>query len=453
MKKIKYLLTMFITCVLLTTSVKAAPAYSLSVSSSTVENGKKVTAYVKISNAASWDIQIISSGNTSGCSNRFIDYPGTNQTKTFSTTCTATSLGSITFTIKGDITSEDGTNIEIKNQQPKKVSVVEPRPASQVNTLKSLSVEGYDFNEKFDEEKLEYSLTVPSTVDKIKINASKKDSYSRVEGDGKKEVFEGANKFEINVTSESGSIRTYVVTVNVEDQNPIKVTVDNIDYTVIKTSKNLEIPEGYEETTIKINDVDVPAFVNETTSITLIALKDMSGNVVFHEYSDGNYKKYIELKTNSNVLLPLNINSDVYKNWKQVDIKIDNNTVKALQYKNQETYYIIYAMDLNNGEKSYYLYDSKNNTYQVFNDELYKDLISDNNFYLYMLLGASGLIFLCIIIIIALLNRKPKIKKNVPEEKIQKKKVTKEEILSENTTRLDTFDDIKTTDMKKKRNK
>ena len=76
-------------------------------------------------------------------------------------------------------------------------------------------------------------------------------------------------------------------------------------------------------------------------------------------------------------------------------------------------------MDLNTGENHYYLYDSINDTYQVFDEELFNSLNSDVEFYMYMLFGASGLIVLCLVIILCISknkNKKDKKNKDVIEE-------------------------------------
>ena len=416
MKKINYLLFSLISLFVFSLSVKAAPSYSFNVKS-TVENGKSVVASVTVSGTAAWNIKIISAGATAGCSNSWADATsnGGNTTKTFSTTCRATSLGSITFTLSGDITSSDGANIGVSGT--KKVTVVEPRAASTVNSLKSLSVEGFEISPEFDADTLEYSVKVPSTVEKIKIIASKKDGYSTVEGDGEKEVEEGINRVEVKVTSESGETRVYVVNVDVEDLNPINVSVNGKSYTVVKSSKNLEIPNNYLETTVNISGVDVVAFKNEITNITLVALKDESGNVNYFIYDNGKYEKYIELSSNILVLSPLDVDKVLFNNFKIVDKSINGNNIKVLQYKNLDKYYVIYAMDVNSGEYNYYLYDSINSAYQLFNEELFNDLVSDANFYLYMLCGAGVLIILCMIIILSMSKRRKKVAK-IPKNAI-----------------------------------
>ena len=154
-----------------------------------------------IKNVASWQVTITSSGSTSGCTQTFSDVTsdGENTTKKLSVTCKSTSTGIINFVMSGDITSSDGTNTKISGS--KSVTVVTPREKSTNNDLKSLSVEGYEISPKFDKDVNEYSVTVPSTVEKINIVAKKADSYSSIEGTGEKTVEEGVNTFEIVVTS------------------------------------------------------------------------------------------------------------------------------------------------------------------------------------------------------------------------------------------------------------
>ena len=222
MKRIKYIVFSFLVNIVTLGVVYAAPSYSFNVSSSQIENGSKVTASVTVKQTAAWNVKITSAGNTSGCSNQWVGDSGTgaNATKTFSVSCRATSTGVISFTLSGDITSSDGTNSNISGS--KRVTVVEKRPDSTVNTLKSLSVSGYDLSPEFNEDTLEYSVSVPPTTTKVTIDATRKDNASKVEGTGEFEVNEGQNKFEIKVTAESGALRTYIVTVNVVPRPLIK---------------------------------------------------------------------------------------------------------------------------------------------------------------------------------------------------------------------------------------
>ena len=165
-------------------TINAAPSYNFKVSSGTITNGNKVTASVTVSGTASWQIKILSSGNTEGCSKKWADATGDakNTTKTFSTTCKASSTGVISFRLEGNITDEAGNTVNLSGT--KTVTVKEKAPDSKINTLSSLKVDGFELSPQFDSDVLEYSVVVPPNTTKINISATKKDSTSTVSGTG-----------------------------------------------------------------------------------------------------------------------------------------------------------------------------------------------------------------------------------------------------------------------------
>lgn len=423
MKKFKYILSITLFNLLFIPTVFADPSYTFTVSSSSITSDSRVTASVTVKNTASWNIKITSAGNTNGCTNSWADASsnGKNLTKTFSVTCKANSTGSISFTLSGDITDEDFNNKSLSGT--KTVKVTKPVPASTVNDLKSLTVDNYELLPEFDEDTLEYTVSVPPTTTTVNIDATKKDSKSKIEGTGEFPVEEGTNNFKVIVTSESGSTKEYTIIVNVEDTNPIKVNVNNQEYTVLKTSRNLEIPTLYIETTINIEGYDVPAFVNSTTNITLVALKDVKGDTNFYIYKDGQYYNYTEITTDNLVVYPTNKEVNL-KNWVSTDININNIPVKAYKYDLLDNnYYLLYGMNLLDGQENLYLYDEVENSMQIFNSDLYNLLLDDNTFYLYFIIGAFAVIILCLIIIISLIHSKKKVRKsiNILEQKLEKR--------------------------------
>ena len=173
-------------------SVSAKSSASIS-ASSTVEVGSSVTATVTLKNTAAWNIEIKSSGATSGCSESFADATsnGKNTTKTLSVKCKATNTGTIGFIVTGDITDEDGNSEDVSLS--KRVTVNPAREKSADATLASLSIEGYDLTPAFSKDKLEYSVTVPSTVNSVKVNAKVNESHASLTGTGEFEVSEGLN--------------------------------------------------------------------------------------------------------------------------------------------------------------------------------------------------------------------------------------------------------------------
>lgn len=411
MKKLKYLLYGLFLNFVFVCDVYAAPTYKLTVSSSSIENGSKVSATVSVYNTASWNIKITSAGSSSGCSNSWADATsnGANTTKTFTVTCTATSTGSIAFTLSGDITGEDGSNINLSGS--KRVTVVARHENSTVNTLKDLSVEGYTLSPEFSADVLEYSVTVPPTTTKVKINATKKDSASTIDGTGEFDVDEGQNKFDIVVTAESGAVRTYTVNVNVEDTNPIKVNVGNEEYSLLKTSRNLEIPSLYTESSMDVDGVNIPIFINEVTNITLVALKNAIGEVNFFIYNDGTYSPYVELSSDTLVIMPTNEEISM-SGFKSVSLTLNNFTINAYTYEKEESnYYLFTGKNLITNEDNIYVYNKLDNTYTIFDKSIYNSVLSDYKFAFYFLIGASVTFLLCLLIIILQSSKNKKVQK------------------------------------------
>lgn len=422
MKKKHLLYTLALLSLGITTTY-AAPSYNFKVSSGSITNGNKVTASVTVSGAASWQIKISSSGNTNGCTQKWADATGDakNTTKTFSTTCKASSTGVINFQLEGNVTDEAGNTINLSGT--KTVTVKEKAPDSKINTLSSLKVDGYELSPVFDSEILEYSVVVPPNTTKINISATKKDSTSTVSGTGEFEVTEGDNQFKIDVKAQNGDLRTYTINVSVTDENPIKVNVDNEEYTILKTSRNLEIPSLYNETTCTIEEETVPCFINENTSITLVALKNNLGVTNFFIYEDNKYTKYYELVSDNLIIMPTN-NSLNLKSYVEKEITINDNKIKAYQYKKLDNdFFVFEGRNLEDNSIHTYLYNKSDNTYTLFDNDLYNSLYKDYMFFIYILGGAAGIIILSLITIMILSSKNRKARKLaiVLEEKIKHK--------------------------------
>ena len=404
-------------------TINAAPSYNFKVSSGTITNGNKVTASITVSGTASWQIKILSSGNTEGCSNKWADATGDakNTTKTFSTTCKASSTGVISFRLEGNITDEAGNTINLSGT--KTVTVKEKAPDSKINTLSSLKVDVFELSPQFDSDVLEYSVVVPPNTTKINISATKKDSTSTVSGTGEFEVTEGDNQFKVDVKAQNGDLRTYTINVSVTDENPIKVSVDNEDYTILKTSRNLEIPSLYSETTCDIDGTSIPCFVNENTNITLVALKNGYGVTNFFIYENGKYSKYYELVSDNLIVMPTNNTLNI-KGYVLKEITINDNKVKAYQYKKLDNdFFVFEGRNLEDNSIHTYLYNQKDNTYILFDNDLYNSLYKDYMFFLYVLGGSAGIIFLSLIIIMIISSKNRKARKFALslEEKIKYK--------------------------------
>ncbi len=389
---------------------------------STVESGSKVTISVTLKNVAAWDIEINSSGSTSGCSDHFVSDSrnGKDTTKTLSVTCKATSVGSIGFTASGDITSADGDNKSVSLS--KRVTVTNPRPKSTDDTLASITIEGYTLTPEFNKDTLEYSVTVPSTVNSVKIDAKANESHATVSGTGELEVSEGVNTFEIVCTAETGVKKTYVVLVNVEDINPINVKIGEEDFTIVKNAKNLTKPESYEEKTIEIDGNSIPAFYSDVTHFTLIGVKNSIGTINLAIYNEENntYKLYNEINQSTLTLYLIDFENNL-EGYVKKDIVINDVQVPVYAYNEDSRFVICYGMDIHTGKYDYYEYDTKEGTFQVWDHEEIDSLKQQVKTYTYICFAFGGCLFLAFILILSLLKKKKKTSKKEEAKESTKK--------------------------------
>ena len=398
---------------------------------SQITKGSYVRFYVYLNDVAAWNITGVGAGSTNGnCSIRDVGDSGTgrNTNKTLSVDCYASDLGQIGFTVTGDYTTQDGSTHNVSTGTT--VTVVKPRDPDSNNYLSSLEIEGYDLTPGFNAETLEYTIEVPSSVDKVNIKATKASGYAQDPvGVGEHEVTEGSNNIEITVTSETGVSRTYKINVNVKDDNPITTTINNEKYTLMKNLKEMTAPDGFEASKITINELEIPVFINETINITLVGIKDEKGNKVFASYNKDNntYELFNYTKSERSRLFIQPIKEEL-ENFHKDTITINSENYECLKHNTINNLIVVYAKDLTNGKDNYYTYDIDTSTFILYHDDLEKSYIEQIGKYqevMYILIGIIGFFALILIIMVI---RIPKKHKRVKEEKIDlTKEIIKEE--------------------------
>ena len=144
-----------------------------------------------------------------------------------------------------------------------------PEPTKSSNTdLKSLTVSGYSVKKENDK----YTLTVPNNVDKIKISAQASDSKSKIDGIGEKKLSLGENSFNIVVTAEDGSKKTYNLVVT---RKKDKYYLSDLD-ALLSSNDNI--------ITLKENDV--------VTEVQLNKIKASKKTIYLNKYNDKNELLY-----------------------------------------------------------------------------------------------------------------------------------------------------------------
>lgn len=286
---------------------------------------------------------------------------------------------------------------------------------SKNNNLKSISVsvgeDTYELEPIFDSSTLEYTVVVPTGTTLVHVSATRSDSTASVDGDGDIEVTEGLNTVPIVVTAQNGDEKTYTLIINVEDQNPIEVVKDGVTYTVVKSDTLLTAPATYTATTVDINGFEIPAFVNDAIDYTLVGLKDEKGNISLYRYLDGEYYVYNEFNSKSYTLVPIEFKEEL--DYIKTTVEINGVLVTAYQYSEDSNLYIINAINLENGEEKYYLYDPSSKATILFDDSFIQDANQTIEYYSYVIIAFAGALFLMLILIFALLHSTKKKQKKI----------------------------------------
>ena len=288
-----------------------------------------------------------------------------------------------------------------------------------------------------------YTVKVPSSVEEITINATKEDSTANIVGTGKFKVSEGENKFDIVVTSQKGTKKTYTIKVTVLDEKPIDVKINNNTYTIIKRKSSLKIPESglFTDKEITINDTKIPALYNETTNYTLIGLKDNDGNSNLYIYNeeDNSYTLYQEMIFN---MVKVNIIDKKVDNLESEKININDNEITA--YKLTNNYYLFYATNIESSATNLYMYEENEGTIQIFNKDLiklYEEKLEETKYLVYIMSGLSVLFGILIIVVAASKNKKHK-------KKDKEKTILNEDKKSKKDNNLEWTKEVKKVDKK-----
>lgn len=447
-KKIKIILMLLLTLTMSLGLIKELNAANANIKVTTNKSylvvGGEITVTTRISSAealGSWEYTLSYDSSKlkliSGTTN-VVDYASNSSTKSKSYTYKfkVIAKGTSTVSIKGyNGYAFDESKLSISAGSVKITAITQAEleaSYSKNNNLSSLAVEGYELSTPFDKNTLEYTVSVPSDVEKITINAAVEDKTASLIGTGEFEVSEGENKFEIKVTAQNGGLKTYTLKINVEDKNPIEVVIDNEKYTVVKRVKSLEIPRTYEETTENINGIDVPAFKSTITNFTLIGLKNISGEVSLYLYDNGVYTKYTEINTSGIVIFPKET-KNIPKDYTKTEIEINGIKVTAYKYKKQTNFYLIYGVNIETGKEGLYEYDTENSSIIKYNSEIIDELNKriDNYFLIIAVLGVESLVLLTVLLITNVKRKSKKRNKkqikNITEQEEKEKETEKED--------------------------
>ena len=424
-------------------SVVDAASISVAGTTSTGTVGGNITVGVTISEASglgSWEYSLdydssklqLLSGNTHVVG--YVDREGqTSQSYTY--TFRVKGTGSTTISVVNTaiaswdevVTSPtDSTTINLISR-----GEVEKNYSSD-NNLASLEVEGYTLSPEFNKNTTNYKVEVDSDTTSVKVKATASDSKARISGIGDIEVGEGANTINVVVEAENGSTKTYTIVVNVKEKDPINVKVDKEDLSVVRKSDELKdlVKDYYVETTVKINDEEVPAYKIEALDLTLVALKDDKGNIRFYTYDDGKYSLYQEL-SGGNLTIHLLDKGKYPANYKKYTVTIEGVEYTVYKLNKKSKYYLVYGENVETGKKGLYLYDSVDKSIQRYYTEEVENLNDELKINSYIIVGLTCLIVLLLIIFLIALHTKNSSKRKTKREIKKRLKQEKNDFLKD----------------------
>lgn len=446
MRKIKVILISLF-CLLVIPKTVFAASGKINVSgTSTVVVGNNVTVTVTLSSSTligSWEMSLnydknylqLRSATSESNGIRMAASTATGvKSKSYTFTFKTLKKGSTSVSVGGYLAYAYADLSEISlSSNSKKINIITQAELeasySKNNNLASLGVEGFTLTPEFNANTLEYSVIVPEDTKNVNITGTVQDKKASITGVGVQQVNQGNNKFLVTVKAENGSEKTYTINVDVKDENPIEVTVGDKKYTVVKIKENLPIANLYNEYSIKINEFDIPAYKNDYTGLVLVGLKDNEGNISLFIYDDENnsYKEYSELKSSQITIYPLKPEENI-EGYKKGNVKIQDIDVEGFYLNEDSDFFVIYGVNVETGDKGFYMYDKKMQTLIKYNDELSSLLSEKIKLYTYIIIGFISLSVVMLIIIIVLVCKKSKKKKRGKDkEKVVEEKINKED--------------------------
>ena len=423
-----------------TVFAKASASISVSTSSTIIGNSGSATLTVSSDDVLGQIYGTFSCGGLGSKDLTYVNSTGENaKSKSYTISWTAKSSGTYTCSVSGlqvGTLSHPEDGVYSISATSKTITVIsggstgssggsssgggatsDKKTYSSDNTLSSLSVEGYDITPNFDKDTTEYTLEVDESVEKVKVNAQANDSKATVQGAGEINLTSGENTVEIKVIAENGNEKVYKIVITVKDQNPISVSIDGKNYTVVKKNNDvIDKLEHYEESSIQIDGQDVVAYVNDKSKITLVILKDDENQVAYYVYDaeENTYRLYVEVSVGNLTIYPLDMEDDLLPfGYQKYSFEIGDIKLDGYQLNKNSDFHLLYAMNVETGEKSLYVYDEKEGTVQRYNDEIEKYYSSEleyyrKYFYITFSVLVAVLIVLLVVFIVKLKRKKRK---------------------------------------------
>lgn len=226
------------------------------------------------------------------------------------------------------------------------------------NNLKILTIEEGKLSPEFNASLTEYTLELNEDVRSLTINATATDAKAKVEGTGKIDLKEGNNTINIVVTAENGAKKTYTINAYIEETPQAYLTYNSQKIGILNADISNTFLKEFEK-------------VEQSIDGKTIFIYNQENLHVVYGIDDAKEKGFylIDKEKNEiiNKIIPLKFeNRDVYVVASDEKLVTINDTeVPCKQIENADNYCILNTISKNN-EIIKYLYESSENTIQLY---------------------------------------------------------------------------------------
>ncbi len=225
------------------------------------------------------------------------------------------SAGTATLSVQNyDIYDSDEAAAELNHQGSSTVTIAAEAAASKNAQLSSLVVSPGTLDPAFSADVTSYSLSVGTDVDTLAITALAADSGASVEVSGNDALAMGDNTVTVTVTAADGSTKNaYVLNVTKQEGGPsagdaantvttnegVKLSAKEKTITIMNPGSDVQIPEGFAESTIDIDGHQVKGWVwkqDAEHSYVIVYGMNEAGELNFYRYdlTEKTLQRYFE---------------------------------------------------------------------------------------------------------------------------------------------------------------
>lgn len=310
---------------------------------------------------------------------KFIDDNFSNGSKKGSYTLNFTAVAAGNSNVSISVNGSDGEK-EFPASTSAAVKVTKPKPSSNAN-LASIKLSDGSLSPAFNANTTSYNVTVKYDVTKITITGSVADGGATYIGGGTLNLNVGENSRTLTVTAADGSKKSYTVNVKrmteqetkdaeeaARNANPLLVTIDGKDYTIVNDEDEITVPKGFELGKAERREKEIVVLNDQNGKYQLFWLVDESGENGAFYTREGEDKftrvNCINAGGKMYIIEPFDIQSGLPEGYVESDRLIDGIELDTYGFINEELkdFYIVKCYV--DGKSAYYCFDSVEATMQ-----------------------------------------------------------------------------------------